>query len=98
MQSMLADELRLALLPVAVIFTDAKPDGALQFAEGERGCLVPRLVQAAVGQTAVFDAQTVPCRGGTVGLEFTDSYGDPEAMAYFLSIGGGPRGGEGEGY
>jgi len=98
MHSIIADELRLRLLPVAVIFTDQRPEGALQFAEGERGCLVPRLVQAAEGQAAVFDAQTVPCRGGLVGLEFTATYGDPEAHAYFLSVGGGPSGRAGEGY
>jgi uncharacterized protein (DUF169 family) len=98
MNSMIVDELRLKLLPVALLFTDEKPAAALQFAKGERGCLVPKLVQAAQGQTAVFDVHTVPCRGGMVGLEFADNYGNPEAQAYFLSVGGGPRGGEGEGY
>ena len=49
-------------------------------------------------QTAVFDVKTVPCGGGAIGLEFADSYGDPEAFAYFLSVGGGPSGREGEGY
>jgi uncharacterized protein (DUF169 family) len=98
MDSTIASELRLRLLPVAVIFTDEKPEGALQFAKGERGCMVPMLVQAAQGHCAVFDARTVPCRGGMVGLEFADGYGDPEAHALFLSVGGGPRGREGEGY
>ncbi len=98
MNSTIADELKLRLLPVAVIFTEQKPEVALQFAEGQRGCLVPMLVQAAHGHTAAFDAGTVPCRGGMVGLEFTDSYGDAEAHAYFLSVGGGPSGREGEGY
>jgi hypothetical protein len=98
MDSTIADELRMRLLPVAVIFADEKPAGALQFAEGARGCLVPMLVQAAHGHTAAFDAHTVPCRGGMVGLEFSESYGDPEAHAYFLSVGGGPSGRDGEGY
>jgi hypothetical protein len=98
MNSVIADELKLRLLSVAVTFTEQKPQGALRFAEGQRGCLVPMLVQAAQDHTAVFDAGTVPCRGGTVGLEFADSYGDPEAHAHFLSVGGGPSGREGEGY
>jgi hypothetical protein len=98
MNSIIADELRLRLLPVAVIFTEQKPQGALQFATGERGCLVPMLVQAAQGHAAAFDAGTVPCRGGMVGLEFADSYGDPQAHAHFLSVGGGPSRREGEGY
>ena len=98
MHSTIADELRLRLLPVAVLFTEQRPEGALQFAQGKWACLVPRLVQAAQGQTAVFDAQTIPCRGGAVGLEFADNYGEPEAHAYFLSVGGGPSRREGEGY
>jgi uncharacterized protein (DUF169 family) len=98
MHSTIADELQLRLLPVAVLFTEDKPEGALQYVEGKWGCVIPRLVLAAQGKTAVFDARTVPCRGGKVGLEFADNYGDPEAHAYFLSVGGGPSRREGEGY
>jgi hypothetical protein len=97
MHSIIADELNLQLLPVAIIFTDQKPQGALQFKEDQRGCLIPMLVTAARGKTAVFDRDTVPCRGGMAGLEF-GAYSNPEALAYFLSVGGGPSGREGEGY
>ncbi len=99
MRSVIAEELQLRLLPVAVIFTDEKPAGALQFQKGERGCVVSLLHAAAKGgKTAVFDRQTTPCRGGTIGLEFADTWPNPEAMAHFLSVGGGPDGREGEGY
>ncbi len=98
MQSIIADELAFRLEPVAVIWTDEKPMGALHFAKGERGCLIPRLVAAAEGRVALFDRDTVPCPGGRVGLEFARGYRDPEDMAYFLSVGGGPSGREGEGY
>ena len=99
MRSVISDELKLRLMPVAVIFTDDKPAGALQFQEGRRGCVVSLLHAAAKGgKTAVFDRETTPCRGGTIGLEFADAWADPDGMAYFLSVGGGPDGREGEGY
>jgi hypothetical protein len=85
MQSLIADELNFRLSPVAVIFTDEKPAGALQFEPGQRGCLIPMLVAATEGKTAAFDRDTVPCPGGRVGLEFSGGYRDPEEMAYFLS-------------
>jgi uncharacterized protein (DUF169 family) len=99
MHSVISEELRLQLMPVAVIFTDDKPTEALQFQAGARGCVVSLLHAAAKGgRPAVFDRETTPCRGGTIGLEFADAWADPEGMAYFLSVGGGPAGREGEGY
>jgi uncharacterized protein (DUF169 family) len=99
MHSILSDELKLRLMPVAVLFTDDKPAEALQFQEGQRGCVVSLLHAAAKGgKTAVFDRETTPCRGGTIGLELAEAWADPEGMAYFLSVGGGPSGREGEGY
>jgi uncharacterized protein (DUF169 family) len=99
MQSVISDELKLRLAPVAVIFTDDKPAGALQFQEGRRGCVVSLLQAAAQqGKVAVFDRETTPCPGGVIGLEFADTWADPEGMAHFLSVGGGPAGREGEGY
>lgn len=99
MHSIISDELNLRLAPVAVIFTDDKPADALQFQEGQRGCVVSLLLAAAKGgKPAVFDRQTTPCRGGMIGLEFAGAWADPEGMAYFLSAGGGPAGREGEGY
>ncbi len=34
MESRIAEELMLRHVPVAIVFSDEKPDGALQFAEG----------------------------------------------------------------
>ncbi len=62
MLSTIGDELSLRLLPVAVIFIDARPEGPLEFREGERGCLVPMLVRAAKGRTAAFDPQKVKAK------------------------------------
>lgn len=75
MHSVISEELKLRLLPVAVIFTDDKPAGALQFQEDRRGCVVSLLHAAAKGgRTAVFDRETTPCPGGTIGLELTDAW------------------------
>lgn len=75
MHSQLATELRLRFHPVAILFSDAKPDGALQLAEGQWGCVMAHY--AAVikkGKTAVFDRQTFGCIGAGVGLCLGNSY------------------------
>jgi len=99
MHSVLNDELALGLAPVAVFFTDEKPEGALQFQAGRRGCVVSLLVAVArEGKPAAFDRATTGCPGGLIGLEMADTWSHPEDMAHFLSVGGGPSGREGEGY
>ena len=74
MQSKLVDQLRFKLLPVAIYFTDTKPDGAAQFEPHKRGCVATMLVAAAKGKTAVFDEDTYGCPGGGVGLCFGDAF------------------------
>jgi uncharacterized protein (DUF169 family) len=74
MESKLVDALRLSASPVAVILSDAKPDGALQFKEGRWGCVASTMVAVSRGRTAVFDRQTFGCPGGGVGLGFGDQY------------------------
>ncbi len=74
MQSKLAEKLTFALEPVAISFTDEKPEGALRFEEGRRGCVAAMLVAAAKGKTAAFDDKTYGCSGGGVGLCFGDTF------------------------
>jgi uncharacterized protein (DUF169 family) len=74
MHSKLIDALCLAGSPVAVVLTDEKPDGALQFKEGRWGCVGTTLTAVAKGRTAVFDRATFGCPGGGVGLGFGDQY------------------------
>ena len=98
MESRLAREIKLRFQPVAVVFTDRKPEGALQFKEGGRGCVVSMLTAAARGETAVFDRGTVGCLGGGVGLCFGNTYASfPGGIEFFLST-GRPGYREGEGY
>ncbi|MDO8682393.1 MAG: DUF169 domain-containing protein [Armatimonadota bacterium] len=99
MESRIAKELKLRYLPVAVIFTDEKPEGALQFQEGRWGCVVSMLAAASKGKTACFDRKTFGCGGGQVGLCFGDAYAEfPGGIEYFLSTGRGEGHREGEAY
>ncbi len=70
MHSRIADELKLRFDPVAVIFTDTKPEGAVEFKEGARGCVISLFGAAARGRTAAICRKTVGCLGGVVGLGF----------------------------
>jgi hypothetical protein len=94
MKSRIAHELKLRYQPVAVLFTNAKPEGAVQFEEGKWGCVIAMHTAAAKGKTAAFDRQRHGCPGGAVGLGF-GGFKRPN-MAEFLSSGG--PGTEGEHY
>lgn len=99
MQSRIAKELKLRYQPVAVIFTDEKPDGALQYQTGRWGCVISMLTAAAKGKTACFDRDTCGCMGGQVGLGFGDAYDQfPGGIENFLSTGKGEGFREGEAY
>ena len=88
MHSRLFQELKLSMEPVAIFFTDEKPEKAMQFREGERGCVGAVLVAvAAKGKTAVFDRKTYGCPGGGVGLGFGDTYGTAFPVECLLSTG-----------
>jgi len=97
MDSRIAKELNLRHQPVAIIFTDDKPEVAFQFTEGRWGCVVAMMTAAAKGKTALFDRSTVGCMGGKVGLCFGNTYPDvPGGIENFLSTGTPDR--EGEAY
>ena len=77
--------------PVAILWSDDKPEGAGQFKEGKWGCVMWMLAAAARGKSAAFDHKTYACWGGGVGLGFGDQYrvfpGGERCFHYFLSIG-----------
>lgn len=99
MESRIADELKLRYRPVALLFADEKPDGALEFKEGRWGCVVAMFTAAARGKTAVFSKDTCGCPGGKIGLGFTNDYSHvPGGIEHFLSTGRGEGYPEGEGY
>ena len=87
MQSRVREALGLRFEPVAVLFRDERPDGALAFADGRRGCVMWLFAQAALGKTVALSRETIGCPGGAVGLGFADGFPDVERHAYFLSVG-----------
>lgn len=99
MQSRIAQELKLKHSPVAILLSDEKPAGALQFAEGKWGCVIAMLMAAAKGKAAALDRETVACGGGSIGMGFCDQFeGPPGGIEYFLSSGKGEGFPPGEGY
>jgi uncharacterized protein (DUF169 family) len=88
MQSEIAKRLKLRYSPIAVVFTNEKPLGALEFAEGRWGCVAAMLTAAAKGRQVVFGRSTYGCQGGGVGLGFGNMYPEiPGGFDYFLSTG-----------
>jgi uncharacterized protein (DUF169 family) len=73
MQSKLVEALAVASSPIAVFLTDEKPEGALQFKQGERGCVAASMLAVSKGRAAVFD-RSCGCAGGMIGLGFRDSF------------------------
>lgn len=91
MESKIASTLHLRFDPVAVVWSDERPNDALGFKKGKWGCVMSLFAQAAKGRTVVFDRETFGCWGGGVGLGFGNQYlnvpGGIEAFYHFLSIG-----------
>ncbi|MDQ7097071.1 DUF169 domain-containing protein [Desulfosporosinus sp. PR] len=85
MESKIAAAIKSKYSPVAVLWSNEKPAGAIQFKEGKWGCVASVLFKAAQGHTAVFDEKTTGCRGGAVGLGFQSF--EPGYIEYFLSTG-----------
>lgn len=57
--------------PVAIVWTDRKPAGALEFKSGTWGCVMWLFAKVAKeGKAAVFSRETIGCAGGAMGLGF----------------------------
>jgi uncharacterized protein (DUF169 family) len=95
MESLIARAIQLKYHPVALCWSNEKPQGAMQFQEGKWGCVMWLAAHAAKGKTAVADAKTFGCFGGGVGLGFGNQYknfpGGEEGFCHFLSSGNADR-------
>lgn len=91
MHSKIAEALNVKYEPVAILWTDIRPEGGAEFKEGKWGCVMWMLARAAKGGTAVFSERTYGCWVGGVGLGFGNQYkkfpGGEEGFCYFLSVG-----------
>ena len=99
MHSEIANRLKLRYSPVALLFSDEKPNDATEFIEGRRGCVIALITAAAKGRQVAFSRSTCGCPGGIAGLGFGNPYPHfPGGFEYFLSTGRGEGYPEGEGY
>ena len=91
MESRVAAAMRLEHQPVALLWSDDKPEGATQFKPGKWGCVMWLFASAAEGKVAACDRETFGCFGGGVGMGFGDQYrkfpGGEECFCRFLSTG-----------
>lgn len=95
MESQIAKAIHLRYQPVALLWSNEKPEGAMQFTEGKWGCVMWLAASAAKGKPAAADKKTFGCVGGGVGLGFGNQYlnfpGGEEGFCYFLSSGNAGR-------
>jgi uncharacterized protein (DUF169 family) len=92
MESKIQKALKLKFEPVAIIWSDDKPEKAMQFVPNRWGCVMSLFAQVAKGKTAVISKETAGCGGGEVGLGFGNSYhrdypGGVDCFYRFLSTG-----------
>jgi uncharacterized protein (DUF169 family) len=70
-KSQIAGAAGIRLNPVAIVWTDKKPEKALEFKPGTWGCVMWFFAKVAKeGKTAVFSRETTTCAGGCMGLGF----------------------------
>jgi hypothetical protein len=72
--SKIAKAIHLKYHPVALIWSDEKPETAMQFQEKRWGCVMWLIANAAKGKSSACDIKTFGCFGAGVGLGFGNQY------------------------
>ena len=85
MESKIVSAIHQELEPVALIWSDEKPEGAMEFVPGKWGCILFLLATAAKGQTAVASRETFGCFGGGVVRVAASAEGSGSVLAQLLS-------------
>lgn len=95
MDSKIAKAIHLKYHPVALIWSDEKPEAVVQFQEKKWGCVMWLIANAAKGKSSVCDIKTFGCFGAGVGLGFGNQYknfpGGEDGFCHFLSSGNASR-------
>jgi uncharacterized protein (DUF169 family) len=77
MKSIIAGKLKPDYEPVAILWSNTKPEGALQIKPHAQTCIMPFFAQVVTkGKTVVFDRETCGCPGARAGLGFGNGYYD----------------------
>lgn len=77
MKSITAEKLRLDNEPVAILWSNTKPEVVLQIKPHGWSCIMPFFAQVAMkGKTAAFDRESYGCPGVLAGLGFGNGYYD----------------------
>jgi hypothetical protein len=91
MTSPLTSALGLDRAPVALLWSDTRPEHALSFEQRSHACIMTLFAAAVAGSTVAFERHTCGCPGGATGLGFGDGYqdfyGGADCAHYFLSTG-----------
>lgn len=94
MKSITAEKLKLNYDPVAILWSNTKPEGALQIKPHAQTCIMPFFAQVVTkGKTAAFDRESYGCPGARAGLGFGNGYYEAfggagtEFMAAFFTKG-----------
>jgi hypothetical protein len=74
MNSKVANAIALTNHPVALVWADTAPEGAVSLQPGRWGCVMSLFAAAVKARVGVFDRQPSGCWGGGVGLGFGRCY------------------------